>query len=157
MSNMRPLIVLLEQVERERDLIVSQHQRAQAQLQGAQQQASQLATYRSDYAQRYSPQLQKASTPEMLRHYQTFMGRLQLAIDQQDRTVVQSKSNVNACSAAVMQQEMRVAAVRKLIERRSQELHLRTQRQEQKQSDEFAMLSALSKQRGQHHFATTQV
>lgn len=153
---MRPLLALLEQVEHERDLALAQQQRALAQLQSAQQQADQLIVYRNDYAQRFAPQLRQASTPDMLRCYQGFMNRLQVAIDQQAHTVRQWETGIETANESVQRQELRVASVRKLIERRTREIDRHADRQEQRASDEFASRRAMDRLRGSH-FASTRV
>ena len=152
MSALRPLIALLEQAEIERDQALAQRQRAMTQLQGAQTQAQQLQVYRTDYAERYSPQLKRASTPDILRCYGGFMSRLQLAIDQQDQTVRQWQASSEKASKTLAQHELRVASVRKLIERRQQELVARQDQHERKAGDEHAMRSAL---RNRPAFAAT--
>ena len=139
MTALKPLIALLEQVERERDAALAQHQRSLAQLEGAQRQADQLHHYRADYAERYSPhQSQRSSTPDLLQCYHGFMDRLHVAIDQQGHALTRWRASTEQAAHILQQHELRVASVRKLIERRRQEFAHVRQRQEAHASDEHA-------------------
>lgn len=146
------LALVLEQVERERDQALAEQQRAQQMLDGAQRQAEQLLHYRSDYEQRWNMQFRQAGAKEIVQCYQGFMGRLQLAVDQQQHQVARATAALATARDALRAQEMRVAAVRKLIERRQQELALAAGRREQKLTDEqasraaWARLSSMSNQ-----------
>jgi flagellar FliJ protein len=73
------------------------------------------------------------------------MQRLTMAIDQQQRVVVHAQGRVERLLQLLREQEMRVASVRKLLERRLQELRLVADRREQKQTDEFAARAAWSR------------
>ena len=70
------------------------------------------------------------------------MGRLSLAVDQQQTVVTHAGRRVDAARDAVREQELRVASVRKLIERRLAELRMAADRRDQKQTDEFASRAA---------------
>lgn len=136
------LVLVLEQVERERDQALAEQQRAQQVFDGAQHQSEQLLNYRSEYEQRWNSQFRQAGTKEIMQCYQGFMGRLQLAVDQQQHQVTRASATLAAARDVVRAQEMRVAAVRKLIERRQQELALAAGRREQKLTDEQASRAA---------------
>ena len=137
-NDLKPLIALLEQVERERDAAIARHQQSRAHFEGAQRQAEQLDLYRNDYAQKYSPQTRRSSTPDLLQCYHGFMERLHLAIEQQDHAVVQWRTSTEQAAHMLKQHELRVASVRKLIERRRHEHAHARQRQDMHASDEHA-------------------
>lgn len=143
MSNaLQPLMLVLENAERERDFAIIEQQRAQNQLDGAQRQAEQLVAYRREYEQRWGAQFRRAGSMEIVQCYQGFMGRLQLAVDQQQQQVAMATAALEASRDALHGHEMRVASVRKLIERRQQEANLTASRHEQKATDEQASRAA---------------
>ena len=74
--------------------------------------------------------------------YQGFMGRLSLAVNQQQGAVAHAARRADAARQVVREHELRVASVRKLIERRLAELRIAADRRDQKQTDEFASRAA---------------
>jgi len=83
---------------------------------------------------------------ELMHVYRAFMDRLNLAVDQQQRVAQHSAIKAEQARDALVQQELRVASVRKLIERRQQELRQSAERRDQKQTDEFAARAAWARQ-----------
>ncbi|WP_140629788.1 flagellar export protein FliJ [Methylibium rhizosphaerae] len=136
------LVLVLEQTERERDQALAEQLRAQQVLDGAQRQAEQLLHYRSEYEQRWNTQFRQAGAKEIVQCYQGFMGRLQFAVDQQQHQVAMATATLAAARDTLRALELRTAAVRKLIERRQQELALAAGRREQKLTDEQASRAA---------------
>ena len=140
--SLSPLMALLGQAERERDDAVANARRAEAAHKAAEDQADQLVAYRLDYEARYREKFSRQSSIDQFQTYQGFMGRLSLAVDQQKNVVANVLRRVDAAREVVREQELRVASVRKLIERRLAELRLAADRREQKQTDEFASRAA---------------
>lgn len=139
---LQPLLMVLQHAERERDFALTAQQRAQHALNAAQQQAEQLALYRREYEQRWGTQFQQASAVEVVRCYQGFMGRLQLAVDQQQQQVALAAAALEGAQETLRGHEMRVASVRKLIERRQHEAARIAGQREQKATDEQAARAA---------------
>ena len=144
-NSIQALSLVLEHAERERDQALSQQLRAQQALEGAERQSEQLLNYRSEYEQRWNLQFRQAGAKEIVQCYQGFMGRLELAVNQQQHQVAHATRSLEAARDAVRAQEMRVAAVRKLIERRQQEMALAADRRDQKLTDEQASRAAWSR------------
>lgn len=140
---LRPLLILLEQVERERDQAMGHEQRARTQHEQAQTQALQLDDYRRDYIQRWGAQPQQSASIEILHCYQNFMAQLQRAIEHQKHQVAHAHQAWQTAMAQLQQLQMRVASIEKLIERRRLEARARAERQEQKTTDEQAARVAL--------------
>ena len=138
MSPLAPLMSLLVQTEKERDQALQEHQRLEAAFQAAQTQADQLVNYRRDYEQRWTAQFSKEGAMPLVNCYQNFNERLTQAVEYQRNAVQQAQSKAEKGRALWMEQEIRVASVRKLIERRVHEIQLSADRREQKTSDEFA-------------------
>jgi flagellar FliJ protein len=142
MNPLQPLMALLAQTERERDEAWAQTQHAAQAQQTAAAQAEQLLTYRREYEQRWSTQFRTEGRIELVHCYQGFMARLTQAVDQQRRIAEHAAAQLESARVALCEHEVRVASVRKLIERRSQELRLSAERIEQKQTDEFGSRTA---------------
>lgn len=140
-----PLMALLGQAERERDDALAAMQAAMQGHLAAQNQAEQLVTYRGEYEARYRDQFSRQSAIEILQCYQGFSARLGQAIDQQQQVTAHAAMRLEKARAALLDQEMRVASVRKLIERRVTELRVAADRRDQKQTDEFAARAAWNK------------
>lgn len=142
MTSVQPLLILLGQSETERDAAQADLQRRLAAHQAAATQADQLLSYRRDYEQRWGTQFQNSGAMELVHCYRGFMERLTQALEQQQRVVHHAAGQVDSARAALLATELRVATVRKLIERRVLEERTVQLRQEQKVSDEFASRNA---------------
>lgn len=141
-DNTQALAVLLERETTERDNLISALQQAQARAQSARQQAEQLHTYRDDYHRRWASQFRTAGTMDIVRCYQDFAQRLEEAIAQQARVATHAETQVQRARETLTAQEIRVASVRKLIERRQAEALRAADRRDQKQTDEAAARAA---------------
>jgi flagellar FliJ protein len=137
-----PLMALLGQAERERDAAMADTQRAADHHRNTQTQAEQLVVYRAEYDGRFREQFKKHQGIEALQGYQVFAQRLGQAIEQQARVVAQAAQRADQAMDLLREQEMRVASVRKLLERRLNEIKLGGDRREQRQTDEFASRAA---------------
>src|SRR6059058_1024001 len=122
MNPLQPLMALLSQTERERDEAWAETQRALQAQQNAAAQADQLLTYRREYEQRWSAQFRTNGRIELVHCYRGFMDRLTHAVDQQQRIAQQAALHHDMVRRTLADHEVRVASVRKLIERRRQEL-----------------------------------
>ncbi|HEX7440313.1 MAG TPA: flagellar export protein FliJ [Caldimonas sp.] len=138
MTNLQPLIALLAQTERQRDLALADQMKAQAASQAAQAQAENLLAYRRDYEQRWSAQFCREGRIELVRCYQGFMERLTQAVDAQVRTARLASAQLERATTTVREHEIQVAAVSKLVERRLAEGRREAHRHEQKENDELA-------------------
>lgn len=144
-TQLRPLLILLEQVERERDQAMGREQHARATHDQAQVQAAQLNDYQREYTQRWGAQPQQSASIEILHCYHNFMGQLGRAIEHQNHQIEHTHRLWQAAMAQLQQLQMRVASIEKLIERRRLEARSRAERQEQKTTDEQAARVALGR------------
>ena len=136
---MQTLITLLEQAESQRNVALAAFNQARARRDSARDQARDLDTYRSDYQHRWSQQFRsRAATPDIVRCYQQFAERLELAIAQQAQTVEVTEQALTRAGETLSAHELRVASVRKLIERRQHEARRGADRREQAANDEMA-------------------
>jgi flagellar FliJ protein len=137
-----PLMSLLAQAERERDAALADLQKALDTERAAGAQLDQLVQYRGEYDNRFREQFKQHQGIVALQGYQVFAERLSQAIEQQRRVVAHGASRAAEARQIVLEQELRVASVRKLLERRLNEIKLGTERREQRQTDEFATRAA---------------
>lgn len=143
-SNLQTLTILLERAETERDEALRQLQDAQARANQARAQHGQLAQYRVEYQQRWGQQFARQGTMDIVACYQNFGGKLDQAIDSQHLVANHADQRVERFRDTLRELELRVASIRKLIERRRLESSRALQRQEQKATDEQAARAALS-------------
>ena len=136
--SLHTLNLLLEKVSSERDDAQAWLTECQQRATQARSTAGELSQYRRDYEQRWGKQFAQNGTMDIVQCYQNFSGKLNDAIVSQDQMASHAEQRMEAARAALMAVEMRVAAIKKLIERRQAEAQLMRQRQEQKTSDEFA-------------------
>lgn len=135
---MSALHTLLTQAEAERDQARAALRRAEEQLTRLRAQADQLLAYRSEYQQRWGGQFAQGGAIEIVHCYQSFMQRLDEALVQQRQQSEAAATLAERQRATLLATEMRVASVRKLLERRQIELRRVEDRREQRQNDEAA-------------------
>lgn len=132
------LQTLLDHAERERNEAMAEAKRVELEHRAAARQADQLLGYRQDYEARWSSHFKQGEGIAIMQCYQGFVTRLDQAIEAQARVTALAAQRVETAQTAWQAQEMRVAAVRKLIERRELEQRAAGARQEQRQLDEHA-------------------
>ena len=142
MNDTQPLMALLSHAERERDEALAHRQRMREALDAARTQAEQLVAYRRDYEQRWAERFAQAGQVQLLHSYHGFVTRLTQAIEHQDRVVAQAERQLERAGETLQQQELRVASVLKLIERRMAEIEKTSARCEQRALDELASRAA---------------
>jgi flagellar protein FliJ len=135
---MQSLHILLEREQAERDTALAALNEARRQAQAAQLQSEQLLAYRSEYEQRWSRQFAQHGAMEIVHCYHGFTQRLEHAIAQQQRVAHHAHGQLERTRNELQACELRVASVRKLIERRMAEQQRTAARREQKQTDEAA-------------------
>lgn len=137
-----PLFTLLKQIEQERDRVLGTEQQARRALDSSRAQEAQLEQYRREYEARWQLQARQKQAVEVMHCYQNFMRQLQRAVDFQQQRTARAQASTEQARAARLALEIRVASVRKLIERRQHEAAQAAHRTEQKASDEQAARSA---------------
>jgi flagellar FliJ protein len=143
---MDALDTLLEQAEAERNAALAAFNHARARRDETRTLAAELDTYRNDYRQRWQQQFQRGTTLAIVRCYQQFSDRLELALGQQAHALTVCEQALTRANDTLAAHELRVASVRKLIERRSIEARRDVERREARADDELAM--RMARQRG---------
>lgn len=141
-ADIQSLQTLLGHAERERDTALGGLRQAEEVAARARAQAAQLEQYRAEYRQRWGERFAQSGTVELLQCHHGFGQRLDQAIEQQARQCQQAEHRVSQAQALLLQREQRLAAVRKLIERRVVAAQRVVERRDQKRSDEAAQRAA---------------
>lgn len=140
MSALNALIVAVEIASRKRDEARQALREAQAVQQAAQAQLSQLQDYARETEQRWGMQADTTVKPEVMFHHYQFMGRLDHAAGLQTSVVGDQAERVERAQRTLMETELRLASLRKVLEARRLELERAQARMDQKQTDERAAM-----------------
>lgn len=144
---LRPLIVLREQAEQDRDQALARQLRAEQAWRAAQNQQLQLQDYRQDYQRRWGQQLGQGMAVSLMHCYHDFIERLHGVVEMQGDQVTRLQQAYEHAREATVAAELRVSSVERLIERRQAGLLRVEEQRDQKRQDEFA--ARLSWQRRQ--------
>ncbi len=136
------LHTLLEHAERLRNEALAALLQAEEAARRLQQQEMQLLAYRDEYRQRQPGLGGRSVSIELLRSHHEFMQRLEQALTQQQGQMTTTQNRLTTRRAELLALETRVASVRKLMDRRSGEQRRRSDRQEQRISDDAAQHAA---------------
>jgi flagellar protein FliJ len=136
---MDALHTLLEQAESQRNIALAAFSGARARRDDARTQTRELEAYRDDYTARWNGQFQRGAALEVVRSYHQFASRLELAIAQQAQALVVCDQALMRANDVLTAHELRVASVRKLIERRRHEAQATQAQREQRASDDLRL------------------
>ena len=138
MKRLALLKTLLEREQKRRDEQAGAVRGAVANVQAQQQQADGLSGYRTEYCQKWSTQFRQSASIEILRSYHGFLARLDQAITQQQAVVEHAQRVLEAQRQRLVEREIRVKTVERLIQRREAMLARAADRRDQKNLDELA-------------------
>lgn len=145
MSSLNAFVVAVDLAERRRDAARQALKNVQGARQAAQTQLEQLTGYAAETQGRWGLKAGAAVQPEVMHHHYHFMGRLDHAIGLQTQTLRGQDQRVAQARQTLLQAELRLASLRKVLEHRRAELALQQQRREQKQTDERASQRAAAR------------
>ena len=145
MSTLNALTVAVEVASRKRDEARRLLQDAQGAQQAAQDQLNQLQGYARETEGRWGMRADAAVQPEVMFHHYQFMDRLGHAVGLQTGVVGDHASRVQDATRTLLDAELRLASLRKVLERRRADLLREQQRREQKQTDELASQRAAAR------------
>ncbi len=154
MSNLNALAVAVDVALRKRDEARRLLQDAQGAQQAAQDQLNQLQGYARETEGRWGMRADAAVQPEVMFHHYQFMDRLGHAAGLQTRVVGEHASRVQDATRNLLDAELRLASLRKVVEKRQQDHERQQMRREQKQTDERASMqvrNAINGPRGQEY------
>ena len=130
-----PVIDMAQTAEQEAAAKLRQYQAA---LQQAQQQLQNLEHYRDDYQQQWIDKGQTGVSGQWLMNYQRFLSQLEVAIEQQQKSLAWHENNVRSSQTLWQQAYARLEGLRKLVQRYREEAQKAADKQEQKLLDEMA-------------------
>ena len=140
MSSLNSLAVAVEAASRKRDDARKVLQDVLAAQQAAQAQLDQLQGYAGELQARWGARADTTMKPEVMYHHYQFMNRLGHAASIQNGVVGDQSARVQAAQRALLDAELRLASLRKVVEKRRSDFALQQQRRDQKQTDERAAL-----------------
>ncbi len=145
MSALNALMVAIELATRKRDEARQVVRERQQSLAAAQGQMQQLQSYAEEMQQRWGAHEGAELKPEVLYHHNQFMQRLQHAIDLQTKVIRDQELRLQAAQQALMNTELRLSSLEKVVQMRRRDMALAQQRREQKQTDERAALQFIGR------------
>ena len=131
MSNLSALSVAVEVASRKRDDARKVLQDTLAAEQAARAQLDQLEDYARETESRWGMKADTAMQPEVMYHHYHFMDRLGHAASIQTSVVGDQSARVQAAQRALLDAELRLASLRKVVDKRSNDLALQQQRRDQ--------------------------
>lgn len=142
MSSLQAFLVAVEMAERQRDAARQALQDIRRTRHAAQQQFDQLQGYAEEIQDRWGTREDMVVKPEVMHHQYQFMDRLGQAIGMQTGVLDEQAARVQAAEQRVLQAELRLASLKKVVDKRRRELEQLQARREQKQTDERASIQA---------------
>ncbi|WP_415266812.1 flagellar export protein FliJ [Acidovorax sacchari] len=140
MASLNAFLVAVEMAERQRDAARQALQDLQRARIASEAQLQQLQGYAHETEGRWGMRADATVKPEVMYHHYQFMDRLGHAMGVQSSVIGEQEGRVRAASQALLQAELRVAALRKVVERRRHDIAQAEARRDQKQTDERAAL-----------------
>ena len=131
-----PVIDMAQTAEQEASGRLRQYKAA---LHNAQQQLQNLQQYRDDYQQQWINKGQTGVSGQWLMNYQRFLSQLEIAIEQQQKSLAWHEGNVSSSQAVWQQAYARLEGLRKLVQRYREEAQKTADKQQQKLLDEMAL------------------
>lgn len=140
MSSLTSLHVAVEVATRKRDDARRALQATLAAQHAAHAQLEQLQDYARETEARWGMRADAEMKPEVMYHHYHFMDRLGHAAGLQTNVVGDHESRVAGARRALLEAELRLASLCKVVEKRRADLELKDIRRDQKQTDERAAL-----------------
>ena len=140
MSSLNALLVAVSVATRQRDEARKALQATLAAQQAASAQLEQLNDYARETEARWGMRADAEMKPEVMYHHVQFMGRLGHAAGLQTTVVGDHEARVNLARQTLLQAEIRLASLSKVVDKRRSDIELTNARRDQKQTDERASL-----------------
>jgi flagellar FliJ protein len=148
MTKPNALSVAVEMATRQRDEARRMLQHAQGAQRAAQDQLQVLRGYAQETEGRWGMRAQATVAPEVMFHHYHFMGKLDHAAGLQSGVVDDQAQRVALAQQQLREAEVRLASLRKLLEKRQMEALQAQARRDQKMTDERAALRHRSSPHG---------
>ena len=140
MSSLTSLHVAVDVATRKRDDARRALQATLAAQQAAHSQLEQLQDYARETEARWGMRADTEMKPEVMHHHYHFMDRLGHAAGLQTTVVGDHEGRVAGARRALLEAELRLASLCKVVAKRRADLEVKDMRRDQKQTDERAAL-----------------
>jgi len=140
MPQLRGLLLAFDLATRRRDEAIAALLRVQRGQLGAQDQMAQLESYAAETELKWAVGSRTSVQPEIVQHYDQFMGRLQQAAMMQRAVVDDHGRASDVARQVLLEAEVRVAGLKRLLEKRRFALARVQAGREQKHMDELSAL-----------------
>lgn len=147
MANVKQLHIVLNMAQKKENELLKVFTQAQQQLQQIQQQMASLVQYKVDYLEQMKPENVQQVTVDKLIRLQGFLAQIDKSIFQQRDVIAKASLAVDARRREWGKAKQYADSIIFLIDKQHNLAAVRETKQEQKLSDEFAMMSYHRKQR----------
>lgn len=137
-NQIRTIEKVVEIAEQRRDQALAHLAQLQREMQQAQNQMEQLASYSDEAAQRWHARSLQGVDANLLHHHRQFMYKIEHAIEFQRSVLHGHQAQIDHAQAKVQEAERDLAGLRKYQHRKQHEIDQRAQRRDQKAMDEMA-------------------
>lgn len=138
MSALKSIALALQLAKIKRDAQVLQLNRCKRSQANSQDQMAQLTSYSDETYEKWILSSQVGVSPEIMRHQNQFMARLQEAIALQQSVMTNTAADVLRAHQSFMTCELKLASLEHMQKKMQSRLVSLSARKEQKQTDEFA-------------------
>ncbi|MCC5854631.1 MAG: flagellar export protein FliJ [Idiomarina sp.] len=143
------LRMVLDLEQRREDEAAREFGRVRHQFSLQERRLSGLETYRSEYLTQANQRATVGMGSVSFGHYHAFVGKLDVGISQQREALYRLEKELEEVRQHWLHRQQRRKAIEFLLEQREQEIDKVRRRQEQRNSDEFAMQGFLRRAREQ--------
>ena len=140
MSALKSLMLATQLAKRLRDELAAQLKRCKQSMFNAQGQLDQLCAYADETQEKWVVASSVGVTPEIMRHQNQFMARLQEAIGLQQSVIKNIDSEMLSVQEKYLGSELRLASLELMKKSQQSSLDALQRRRDQKQTDEFASM-----------------
>lgn len=141
MPELNGVLLAVEQAIRQRDDAAKVLAQAIRRLEFANQQMDQLKGYAQETDSRWTGAPAGMLSSELIKHHYQFVERLHHAIGLQMVAIADASLQVDRERAALVQTEVRLAGLKKVVEFRQLEISRKLQRREQRSTDDYAAMA----------------
>lgn len=146
MANVKQLHIVLDMANKKEQEELKNYSQAQQQLTQLKQQMESLSQYKADYLGQMKPENNQEITATKLIRLQVFLAQIDQSIFKQRDVIASASLAVDARRKTWGKAKQYCDSITFLIDKQGKELAFKEDKQQQKLSDEFAMMSYHRKQ-----------
>ena len=154
MPHLKGVLIAIELATRQRDVASAALLLVQRGYFAARNQMGQLESYASETESNGALGSRPVAQPEIVRHYDQFMNRLQQAVDMQRAVVGDHLAAIAVAKQTLLEAEIRVASLERLLAKRRTSIARLQDGREQRQLDELSSVQFRRLHAGSEHLGT---